>query len=207
MTRMLHHSRPDSARLLLRGEHSSSGRLHHPLDRGGHSLWLVAVVGVCRRDYLRRGHIHHRWYTALISSAPLLSIGLVPRPFWPTAESRGTVVEKLWEHVWPVALHLLDNRCNLPALRRCHAGAGQTFSLLLAVGLYLAFGMLWELTSIKSDTDGDGKADGDILQKYQIHPALRTSVVMRSLGNFGLHAGKILLIPFCMLIYRSWQGY
>lgn len=47
---------------------------------------------------------------------------------------------------------------------RSHSSAPQ----LLAVGLYLAFGMLWELTSIKSDTDGDGKADGDILQKYQV---------------------------------------
>jgi len=88
------------------------------------------------------------------------------------------VVQKAYEHVWPVAAALLDAHYSREHLMRVFAGARPLRTTLLAVGSYLAFGTVWEQVS-----KGTGK--GSPLDVYVQPEGMSTSAI---LGLFGIEA-------------------
>lgn len=85
------------------------------------------------------------------------------------------VVQKAYEHVWPVVAALLDAHYNREHLVRAFAGARPLRTTLLAVGSYLAFGTVWEQVM-----KGTGK--GSPLDVYVQPEGMATSAILGLLG-------------------------
>jgi hypothetical protein len=114
--------------------------------------------------------------------------------------------KKIYEHLWPVFAAVIDSWLSRDVLKRAYAGCAPVRTMLVGLGLYLAYASLWEAYS--KATKGQ---KGSPLEVYQQPEAFSTSAVFGQLGlsSEGLpedllfvNTQKVLLIGFAALMYR-----
>jgi hypothetical protein len=117
------------------------------------------------------------------------------------------VIQKSFEHLWPVVATLVDVHLNKDSFARVLNGAPKLRTTVLSIASALAFGTVWEHTS-----KGTGK--GSPLDVYVQPDALRTPALLAQMGIAdpgGLPddliytaVNKLILILVASFMYWKW---
>jgi hypothetical protein len=114
------------------------------------------------------------------------------------------LIQKLYEHAWPIVAVLVDIRLSKSSLQKVYAGAPQKLCLLWGLASFLLVGSVWEVAAAAKK--------GNTLTVYQQPPALQTTnlLALAGLKNDGLaedlifsSVQKVLLVSSAAVMYTK----